>query len=174
MDIWMIVTIVLFLFLVVVGVTSLAYIFYLRGQIPLRVNEKFEEKKKSWKEKLQREALFEEEKKELRREDRKKFEKEKKELRRQTLERSRATLKGKVAEQIVPFLKEFHYHPADARFIGAPIDYMIFDGYSENKMVTVVLVDIKTGKRGYLTPGQRKIKDAVDKKRVKWETIHLK
>jgi len=102
------------------------------------------------------------------------FEEKKEELRREALDRSRATLKGKVAEQIVPFLDDFQYHPADARFIGAPVDYIIFDGYSEERPITVVLADIKTGKRGDLTSGQRKIRDAVIENRVKWEMIHLK
>jgi len=90
-------------------------------------------------------------------------------------DRSRPIIKGLVAEQIVPFLKDFKYNPADARFIGAPIDYVIFDGYSDkSEEITVVLADIKTGKRAGLTSPQRKIRDAINEKRVKWETIHLK
>ena len=90
-------------------------------------------------------------------------------------ERSRPIIKGLVAEQIVPFLEDFKYNPADARFIGAPIDYVIFDGYSDKSdEITVVLADIKTGKRADLTSSQRKIRNAINEKRVKWETIHLK
>ena len=90
-------------------------------------------------------------------------------------DRSRPVIKGLVAEQIVPFLEDFKYNPADARFIGAPIDYLIFDGYSDkSEEITVVLADIKTGKRAGLTSPQRKIRDAINEKRVKWETIHLK
>ena len=90
-------------------------------------------------------------------------------------ERSRPIIKGLVAEQIVPFLEDFKYNPADARFIGAPIDYVIFDGYSDKSdEITVVLADIKTGKRADLTSAQRKIRNAANEKRVKWETIHLK
>jgi len=90
-------------------------------------------------------------------------------------DRSRPIIKGLVAEQIVPFLKDFKYNPADARFIGAPIDYVIFDGYSDkSEEITVVIADIKTGKRGELTSPQRKIRNAINEKRVKWETIHLK
>ena len=101
-------------------------------------------------------------------------------LRDQILERSRATLKGRVAEQIVPFLAEFKYNPSDARFIGSPIDYVIFDGYTDlkdkktDRGVTVILADIKTGKSAELTSEQRRIRQAIEQKRVKWETIHLK
>jgi len=95
------------------------------------------------------------------------------------LERSRAVLKGRIGEQIVPFLEQFRYNPSDARFIGSPIDYIIFDGYTdvkdrkEEQPITVVLADIKTGKSALLTREQRKIKEAVEQKRVKWETITL-
>jgi len=90
-------------------------------------------------------------------------------------DRSRPVIKGLVAEQIVPFLKDFKYNPAEARFIGAPIDYVIFDGYSDNlEEINVVLADIKTGKRPDLTSPQRKIRTAINEKRIKWETIHIK
>ena len=102
------------------------------------------------------------------------FENEKDVVRKDALNRSRPIIKGLVAEQIVPFLEDFRYKPADARFIGAPIDYVIFDGYSDkSEEITVVLADIKTGKSANLTSGQRKIRDAVNEKRVKWETIHI-
>ena len=47
-----------------------------------------------------------------------------KRIRRDTLGKSRAVLKGKIAEQLAPLLPGFDYNPADARFIGSPIDYI--------------------------------------------------
>lgn len=100
-------------------------------------------------------------------------------FRQEILSKSRAVLKGRIGEQIVPFLEQFKYNPSDARFIGSPIDYIIFDGYTElkdNKVegpITVVLADVKTGKSASLTHTERKIKQAIEEKRVKWETIHL-
>ena len=105
---------------------------------------------------------------------------EKDQIRVETLDRSRATLKGRVAEQMVPFLEEFKYNPSDARFIGSPIDYVIFDGYTElkdgdaDRPITVVLADVKTGARAQLTSTQRRIQDAVEEGRVEWETIHVR
>jgi predicted Holliday junction resolvase-like endonuclease len=96
------------------------------------------------------------------------------------LKRSRAVLKGKIAEQIVPFLADFKYNPSDARFIGSPIDYVIFDGYTDvkdrriDRPITIILADIKTGKNVELTPSQRSIKQALDQKRIRWEIIRLK
>jgi len=41
---------------------------------------------------------------------------------------SRAVLKGKMAEQLAPILPEFQYLPSDAKFLGDPVDYVVFDG----------------------------------------------
>ncbi len=44
------------------------------------------------------------------------------------LDRSRAVLKGKIGEQLAPLLPEFLelFSASDARFMGSPIDYVIF------------------------------------------------
>jgi predicted Holliday junction resolvase-like endonuclease len=100
-------------------------------------------------------------------------------IRKDAADRSRYVLKGKIGEHIVPLLRNvFRYDPADARFIGAPIDYLIFDGYSEvkdtgsDRPITVVLADIKTG-NAVLNKTERRIKEAVEAGRVKWETIEV-
>jgi len=100
-------------------------------------------------------------------------------IREETLKRSRATLKGQLAEQVIPFLEKFKYNPSDARFIGSPIDYLIFDGYTDlregvaDRPITIILADIKIGSRARLTSIQRYIKEAVEAGRVKWETIQI-
>lgn len=101
------------------------------------------------------------------------------ELRRDAADRSRYVLKGKIAEHMVPLLSDvFKYEPSDARFIGAPIDYLIFDGYTavkdnnSDEPITVILADIKTGS-AQLNKTERKIKEAVETGRVRWETITL-
>ena len=48
----------------------------------------------------------------------------------ESLEHSRYSLKGKIAEQLAPLAKGFPYLPSDARFIGSPIDYVVFNGSS--------------------------------------------
>jgi predicted Holliday junction resolvase-like endonuclease len=100
-------------------------------------------------------------------------------IRKDAADRSRYVLKGKIAEHMVPMYKDvFKYDPSDARFLGAPIDYVIFDGYSavkdgnSDEPITVVLADIKTG-NAQLNRTERKIKEAVEQGRVRWETIQL-
>jgi predicted Holliday junction resolvase-like endonuclease len=56
-----------------------------------------------------------------------------KDARNRSLDGSRAVIKGKIAEQLAPVLPNFKYLPSDARFIGDPIDYVIFNGYTDIK-----------------------------------------
>ena len=93
-------------------------------------------------------------------------------IRREAVERSRAVLKGKIGEQMAPLLPEFRYEPADARFIGSPVDCIVFEGYSEGEPRRIVFVDVKTG-RGGLSQIERKIREVVEKKKVDWETVSL-
>jgi len=100
-------------------------------------------------------------------------------VRRDAVDRSRYVIKGKIAEHMVPIVPQvFKHNPSDARFIGAPIDYLIFDGYTavkdgeSDEEITVVLADIKTG-NATLNHTERKIKEAVEEGRVRWETIRI-
>jgi len=94
------------------------------------------------------------------------------------LQRARAVLKGKIGEQLAPLLPEFIelYNASDARFIGSPIDYLIFKNMTAEKdkelPIEVVLLDVKTGKSG-LNRVQRRIKDAIEDGRVSFELIRL-
>lgn len=99
-------------------------------------------------------------------------------IRQDALGKSRAVLKGKIGEQMAPMLPEFRYNPADARFLGSPIDYIIFDGYSEakegsGKIRRIILMDVKTGK-AKLSPIEKKVKEAVSAGSIEWETLELK
>ncbi|MCW1306345.1 MAG: Holliday junction resolvase-like protein [Candidatus Nanoarchaeia archaeon] len=101
------------------------------------------------------------------------------EIREETLKRSRAVLKGKIAEQMVALLPEFPYNPADARFIGNPVDYVIFDGYTQVKdsgggEVRIIFLDVKKGEKAQLTREEEAIMKAVKEKKVAWHLLHLK
>jgi len=99
--------------------------------------------------------------------------------RRSTADRSRAVLKGKMAEQVAPLLPGFQYWPADARFLGDPVDYVVFDGYSackdnhsDGRDFEIVILDIKQGK-SMLSREQRRIADAVAEGRVRFEVVRI-
>ena len=72
---------------------------------------------------------------------------DKKKLRKDAVKRSKAVINGQVAEQIAPFLPDFPANPSDARFIGKPVDFIVFSGLSENEKIDEILfVEVKTGK----------------------------
>jgi len=92
---------------------------------------------------------------------------------------SRAVLKGKMAEQFAPILPEFQYLPSDAKFLGDPVDYVVFDGYTDLRDgqgraddVEIVLIDIKSG-GARLTKGQQAIAQAIQQGRIRFETIRI-
>ncbi len=92
---------------------------------------------------------------------------------------SRAVLKGKMAEQLAPIMPEFRYLPSDAKFLGDPIDYVVFDGYTDFRDgdgiaedIEVVLIDIKSG-GARLSKGQQAIAQAIREGRVRFETIRI-
>lgn len=92
---------------------------------------------------------------------------------------SRAVLKGKMAEQLAPILPEFNYLPSDAKFLGDPVDYVVFDGYTDFRDgegraedIRVVLIDIKSG-GARLTKGQQAIAQAIQNGQVHFETVRI-
>ncbi|MSQ37700.1 MAG: hypothetical protein EXR61_05245, partial [Chloroflexi bacterium] len=54
-------------------------------------------------------------------------------LRRHDLAVRRARIKARLGSEISKALFEFPYRHADARFVGHPVEYVVFDGYSEVK-----------------------------------------
>ena len=93
-----------------------------------------------------------------------------KRIRKDAASKSQSTLIGKITEHFIPYLPDFPYNPQDARFLGAPIDFIVFDGLSEGEIKEVVLVEVKTNK-GSLSKRERQLRDAVNDGRVKWTQI---
>ena len=84
---------------------------------------------------------------------------------------SRAVLGGKFTEQMVPFFPDFRYDPTEVRFIGSPIDMIVFPGLARGDPEEIVILEVKTGS-GTLTPPQRKIRQLVEDGMVRWEEIY--
>lgn len=96
--------------------------------------------------------------------------------RRSAISFSRSVLKGKISEQMFPLMPFFRYNMSDARFIGSPIDYIVFRGYSNldqsGEIKEIVFIEVKTGK-SELSKSEIAVKEAIDNKRVRFEVIHL-
>jgi predicted Holliday junction resolvase-like endonuclease len=93
-------------------------------------------------------------------------------LRRDAVQRSQSVTLGKVAEHLVPYLPDFRWNPKDARFIGSPVDFMVFDGLSEGALRRIVFVEVKTG-ASTLSTRERQVRDAVLGRRIEWQELSL-
>lgn len=92
--------------------------------------------------------------------------------RKQAILKSRAILGGSFSEQLAPFLPDFNHIPTECRFIGKPIDLIVFKGLDKKEIDEIVFVEVKSGD-SKLSPVERKLKQAVERKKVKWEEYRV-
>ncbi len=100
------------------------------------------------------------------------LEEEREAIREDAIKRSRAVLGGQFSEQLAPFLPDFPYSPTECRFIGKPIDFIVFKGMDEKEITEVKFVEIKSGKAGMSTP-ERKLRDVIKERKVSWEEYRI-
>ena len=84
--------------------------------------------------------------------------------------RSTAVTRGQAFEHLAPFMDGFGYRPRDARFLGSPIDFVVFDGLSETDVREIVFVEVKTG-GSRLSARERAVRRAVLDGRVTWREL---
>ena len=94
-------------------------------------------------------------------------------IRGDALSRSHSVVAGKATEHLAPLLPGFDFDPRDARFLGSPIDFIVFDGLSEGEVREVVFVEIKTGPSAALTSRERRVREAVDDRRVRFLEVRI-
>lgn len=94
--------------------------------------------------------------------------------RRDAARRSRGVLAGKAGEQLAPLVPAFadRFDPTEARFLGAPVDYVVFDGLATGELREVVLVEVKTG-RSRLNTNELEVERAIAEGRVSFEVLRL-
>jgi predicted Holliday junction resolvase-like endonuclease len=91
-------------------------------------------------------------------------------IRQDAVRRSQAITAGKVHEQLLPYLPGFPFNPKDVRFLGSPIDLVVFDGLADGRVRRIVFVEVKTGHSG-LTTGERSARGVVPAGEVEWVEI---
>ena len=96
---------------------------------------------------------------------------EKANAQKQAISQSRAVLGGKFTEQMIPYLPQFKYDPTEARFIGSPIDFIVFPGLSLGDPQEIVIIEVKTGKHRQLSAQEKKIRQLIEDGMVRWEFI---
>ncbi|HMK33085.1 MAG TPA: Holliday junction resolvase-like protein [Nitrosopumilaceae archaeon] len=92
----------------------------------------------------------------------------------------RSSIKGKIYEQVAPILPEFAklHNFGDVRFLGSPIDFVVFknmsqfkEGSKDNPEIELAFVEIKTGS-GELSDLQKAIKKACKSKEIPFDEIY--
>ena len=78
--------------------------------------------------------------------------------------KSKEVIHGKTWEQFVPFTSNFPYTKENFKFLGDPIDGIVFE---EDK---IAIVEIKTGS-SQLSPKQKKIKELISEGKVEFKEL---
>lgn len=93
------------------------------------------------------------------------------------LSSSRNSFKRELGEIFCPFQNGFSYNVRDCRFIGHPIDYIIFnnleayrEGQKEIDDIEIIFIEVKTTHSANLSKVQNAINHAISNKRVKFKT----
>ena len=135
----------------------------LKGQLEAQYNKALAERSEVLKKEY--EALFERWKQEH--EER---------IRQDAVQRSIATILGKVGEELAPLLlfRKLGVEPKDIRHIGSPIDYVAFKGLSEGRVDEILFIEVKAGKTKVLTDVERAVRRAVEEKRVSFVVMNVR
>jgi predicted Holliday junction resolvase-like endonuclease len=83
------------------------------------------------------------------------------------VKRSRAVIGGQTAEQLAPYFPDFPFDPGECRFIGKPVDFLVFRGAASGAVEEVVFVEVKSGASS-LSKVERSLRDAVQGGKVRW------
>jgi len=86
--------------------------------------------------------------------------------------RSRSILVGQFSEQMSPFLPNFKFNPADCKFIGKPIDFIVFEGSSEGEISKITFLEVKSGK-SKLSSKEKSLKRTIEEGNVFWDEYRV-
>lgn len=91
--------------------------------------------------------------------------------------KSKAVIRGQVAEEIVPMFKNFPYTLSDLKFFGQPLDYIVFENMSAvrdgiDKEITIVFADVKSN-TARNSKVQNAIKKAIANKNIRFENWNI-
>lgn len=89
------------------------------------------------------------------------------------LKQSRAVLGGLSSEQIAPLIPGFPYDPGDCRFVGKPVDFIVFRGMNQRQIAEVIFLEVKSGAARTLNEQEKKLRDVIRAGKVRWAEFDL-
>ena len=99
-----------------------------------------------------------------------------KKIREDAIQKSINTLLGKIGEEFSPVLlsNRFGVNLKDFRHLGTPVDFIAFKGLSEDtEEMEVIFLEIKSGETSGLIKRERRVRDAIAGKRVRYELVNI-
>jgi predicted Holliday junction resolvase-like endonuclease len=84
------------------------------------------------------------------------------------LKQSRAVLGGLVSEQMAPLLPGFPFDPGDCRFVGKPVDFIVFKGMNKQEINEVIFLEVKSGGNKTLNPQEKRLRETIRSGNVRW------
>ena len=77
---------------------------------------------------------------------------------------------GKNLEKVLPTMRDFKWPVPDSKFLGDPIDLIVFKGLSVNKVKSISFIEVKSGK-ARLNRHQKSIRDAIGEQKVSYKVF---
>jgi len=77
---------------------------------------------------------------------------------------------GKNLEKVLPTMRDFKWNVPDSKFLGDPIDLMVFNGLSMGKVSSLSFVEVKSGNAS-LNNHQKSIRDAIEDRKVSYRVF---
>lgn len=93
-------------------------------------------------------------------------------IRKEAIKQSRAIIGGQMSEQIAPYLPNFKYKPTEIRFIGKPIDFIVFEGMDKKDIRKIIFIEVKSGK-STMSVHERKLRNTIKEGKVSWEEYRI-
>tara|TARA_B110000444_G_scaffold261504_1_gene314353 strand:- start:5443 stop:5865 length:423 start_codon:yes stop_codon:yes gene_type:complete len=87
-------------------------------------------------------------------------------------DRQRSTIKGQISETLAPWSMDAVNSVKELNFIGNPIDFIGFKGLDGEGEIEVKFIEVKSGK-SKLNKNQRRVRDAINAKRIEWVEVKL-
>jgi len=84
-------------------------------------------------------------------------------LRSEIADKQRAGIKGKITEMFAPYLEGFPFKASECKFLGDPVDYVVFEGLDNRDITGIHFLDVKADS-SELKKHQRQIKEIIEQK----------
>lgn len=95
------------------------------------------------------------------------------EIRRKAKFHSKEILEEIIAEEFSMITRNLTFNPKDVKFVGRFIDFIIFDGLSDDELSTIYFVEIKNKAHLDIFNYRMRVKDCIEKQNYKFKEISL-